>query len=340
MEIEHQKANPVFVVGKMRSGTTLMSSMLSAHPAIAIAPDIHYIYGWAQQCRELDLSRPADFERFWKAFSSNKRFGYLGIDVRVLRGRIEANRHFSFRGVYRATLETYAESVRKRRWGEKTPDTADHLETLFNWFPDARVIYMLRDPRAVVSSMRKTPWGAEQGVHVHARSWAEGVGRALASEGDPHVLRVRYESLVRKPVEELNKVCRFLGEEYSPDMVDSRHTLLTSTLKDRTGWEKEHLTAALQPVHEDSRDKWRNELTPLEIDVIEHYCGRVMEQAGYARSGNPLAAGRRARLFLQGSRIRIQQRFRQSDAARSWRRLKRILKGLRTTAERQFGGSS
>jgi hypothetical protein len=263
-----------------------MSMMLSAHPSIAIAPDLHYIHGWVQPHRQLQLSQPADFDRFWKAFSGNKRFGYLGIDAGATRRYIEANERYSFRGVYLSILEIFAESLQKRRWGEKTPFTADHLDTLFSWFPEARVIYMLRDPRAVVGSLRNIPWLAEVGVPTHAQLWANGVRRALANEWDSRILRVRYESLVRTPTDVLQHVCRFLGEAYSPDMLDSRHTLLTSALRDRQGWEKKHITAALGPVHEMSVEKWRYELTSVEVDVIEHYCGCVMQQAGYPPVGN------------------------------------------------------
>lgn len=340
MEAESQIENPVFVVGMVRSGTTLMSSMLSAHPAIAIAPDIHYIYGWVQQCRQLDLSQPQDFERFWRAFTGNQRFGYLGIDREDLRRRIDAENRHSFRGVYVSALESYAASLQKRRWGEKTPFSADHLDTLFSWFPEARVLYMLRDPRAVVSSLRKTPWGAEIGVHVHALSWANGVERAFAHAGDRRILFVRYENLVRQPVEELHRVCDFLGEEYSPEMVDGRDSLSSSTLRDRQGWEKEHLSAALQPVHDTSIDKWRHELAPLEIDTIEHYCRRVMRQAEYPPVGNKLSVGRQARLYVDGAAKRLAQRTRQSGAARKWRRMVRALKGFRPPGRSHAGGKA
>jgi Sulfotransferase family len=299
MEDEYKNISPVFVVGIMRSGTTLMSMMLSSHPAIAIAPDIHYIAGWVQRHRQLRLSQPADFERFWKAFSGNKRFGYLGLDAGAVRRYIEANQRYSFRGVYLSTLETFAASLQKRRWGEKAPFTADHLDTLFSWFPDARVIYMLRDPRAVVGSLRKLPWLAKVGVKAHALLWANGVGRALANEGDARIMRVRYESLVHDPTGILEDVCRFLGEAYSPAMLEGRHTLRTSTLRDREGWETAHLSAALGPVHEMSVAKWKHELTPAEVDWIEHYCGSVMQQAGYSRVGDSLSAGRQARMRLE-----------------------------------------
>ncbi|HEX9993953.1 MAG TPA: sulfotransferase [Acidimicrobiales bacterium] len=284
VEADSVSNGPVFVVGIVRSGTSLMSMMLSAHPAFAVAPDLHYIHHWVRRHRHLELSRPADFEEFWAAFSGNERFGYLGVDADDVRRYIEATQRFSFRGVYLSILETFAANLQKRRWGEKTPFTANHLDTLFGWFPDARVIYMLRDPRAVVSSLRKIPWLADVGVPTHARSWATGVGRALADDGDPRVLRVRYERLVHRPTDELARICRFLDEEYSPEMLTGRPALGTWALRDREGWERTHLSAALGPVHDASVERWRRELAPGEVELIEEICGPVMQQAGYSPS--------------------------------------------------------
>ncbi len=282
MEADHGSKGPVFVVGIVRSGTTLMSMMLSAHPAIAMAPDMHFINSWVQRHRHLELSRPADFDEFWTAFSRNERFCYLGIDADELRQYIEMNPPISFRGVYLSILKAFAVSLHKKRSGEKTPFTANHLDTLFGWFPDARAIYMLRDPRAVVNSLRKIPWLADVDVETHARSWANGVGRALANDDDQRILQVRYESLVHRPIEELERVCSFLDEEYSSVMLNDRVALRGWALRNRQGWERSHLTAALGPVYDASVERWKRELAPVEVDVIEDCCGLVMQQAGYS----------------------------------------------------------
>ena len=263
---------PIFIVGAVRSGTTLMGSMLSMHPAVAIAPDLHYIYGWAEKGRRLDLSSDHEFELFWKAFSRNARFGYLGIEPADVRTHIERHGHHSFRGVYLSTLEIYAARLGKRRWGEKTPLCEAHLATLFAWFPEARVVYMVRDPRAVVASQRRTPWGSEISVEDHAKVWAAGIERALVWTQEPRVLFVQYEHLVRNPVGEARRICAFIGESYAPEMVDGRDALAVSALKGREGWEREHISAALRPVHDSSIEKWSYDLTSPEIAIIESIC--------------------------------------------------------------------
>lgn len=284
VDAERAASDPVFVMGIPRSGTTLISMMLSAHPAFAIAPDLHYIHHWAVRCRRLNLSRTEEFDRFWRAFSSSPRFGYLGLDADTVREHIQINNRYSFRGVYLSVLESFAALSRKRRWGEKTPFTADHLETLFDWFPDARVVYMLRDPRAVVSSFLKLPWLDEKDLDSHSLSWARGVARALVDGSDRRIMHVRYEALVYAPANVLGEVCSFLGESYWPEMLNRRDLLEESMLRGREGWEREHVQAALSPVHRESVQRWRHELTAEEVDIIESHCGAMMQETGYPLS--------------------------------------------------------
>jgi hypothetical protein len=57
--------------------------------------------------------------------------------------------------VLSAGFRLYAERPDKPRWGEKRPSVVLNLDAVFGMVPDAQYVKVVRDPRAVVASIRK-----------------------------------------------------------------------------------------------------------------------------------------------------------------------------------------
>ncbi|NEQ53441.1 MAG: sulfotransferase, partial [Leptolyngbya sp. SIO3F4] len=72
---------PIFIVGMPRSGTTLLTTILSAHPRIAISPESHFLAYWVPKYQHLKLENPNEFQQFWQVLSQSKRFSYFDIDA-------------------------------------------------------------------------------------------------------------------------------------------------------------------------------------------------------------------------------------------------------------------
>src|SRR5690606_25896813 len=139
--------------------------------------------------------------------------------------------------VFAALLLEQAAQRDKPRVGEKTPAHDEHMSTLLEWYPDARIVYVIRDPRAVVASVMRTPWGARHSVLAHARRWRRSIGWVRALTADGRVSTVCYEELVRNPEEELRKVCRHVNVEWTADLLARREPDVLLTAR-RQGWAK------------------------------------------------------------------------------------------------------
>lgn len=296
---------PMFIVGPGRSGTTLLRSLLSAHSRIAVTPETHFMAH--AEGRGLERGAPADFETFWSGYTSWVRFADLGVDAQRCRQIIEEQGEKTFESVFRAVLRAYAEKAGKSRVGEKTPGHTRFLAHLLGWFPDAQVLVMQRDPRAVVASQLKTPYvqkrmaAASNGRHViagrrahevafYADNWRIVYEERLAPwKDDPRVHTVRYEELVQDPEREVRAVCDFLGEPFEPDVLADRTTSVptpagTSSDDRLERWRREHHGKSLGRVSSDSLGKWKQDLSRIETALIEGYCSEEMESGGYAFS--------------------------------------------------------
>jgi Sulfotransferase family len=270
-------AGPIFVVGSPRSGTTLMRQILDRHPSIAICGETYFLpLVYTRRNAFGDLSQVAKRQRLIEEYIVNRHLKKAKLDTPELAERL-SREAISYQAMFTSILKYNAERRGKRRFGEKTPQHALHLETLWDWFPDAVVLHMIRDPRASVASLQQQPF-APSSVVLNARRWLDLNLVARSFRDRPGYLEVRYEALVTNPVEELRKTCTFLDEEYSPSMLVPEETQISRRNRSRTAITQARL------------DVWREDLTAAEIAQIEWVVGPHLEAFGYARECPPASA--------------------------------------------------
>lgn len=272
-----KEESPVFIVGMPRSGTTLLRSALTSHPAIRIGPETHFLSHWVPRFGG-EIRTPEDFERFWAAFRESRPFEELDLDAEVMYRALTANGTPGFRDVLRGLLAEDARRHGKARWGEKTPAHHAHLDTLLDWFPDARVLYVVRDPRAVTASLMDVPW-AESRIEVHAGRWRDSVRILRQWEGDARVLVVYYEALVTDAEATLRGICDFIGEPFDEAMLSRRDTALTEV--GPAGWVRQHKRRAMGPITPSSLTRWRSRLSHRQVATVEYLTRRGMRRHGY-----------------------------------------------------------
>jgi len=304
---ERERAEAVFIVGVSRSGTTLLRRVLDRHSLIAIATENHYLghlLSWEGARRyfrragdlrddnavrrlvELIYSTELQRRSRWRQLSPYWRW----LTGKVPRAEMEARLLASDRtdrGVFVAFLRVYADRRGKVIVGEKTPAHLAYVETLLEWFPEGRVVHILRDPRAVfVSELRRRSERAEgfpyrQLVRVPAVlegfvllevawAWASAVHRhrSLARRYQGHYRLLRFEDLVTAPRETIADVCDFLGVELEPAMLDQKVTS-RGELVGQAGFDA------------GAADRWRDTIPPRGKVGIERLLGRRIAEMGY-----------------------------------------------------------
>ncbi len=270
-------APPIFIVGSPRSGTTLMRQILDRHPSLAICGETHFQWLVYRRRKAFgDLSDPANRKRVIDQYLLSRRIKKADLDPAELAERLPREAT-SYQAMFTSLLNSYADSQGKPRLGEKTPRHAMFLDTLCEWFPNAVILHMVRDPRAVVASLQREPWVAGS-VVLNAHRWLSLNKEARKSHAQRGYLQVRYEALVTDPDEEVRKICDFIGEEYSP-------SLLVPEEEPTEGMHnRKRPRTAITPAR---LDVWRKELSADQVAQIEWVLGPDLESFGYAREASP-----------------------------------------------------
>jgi hypothetical protein len=204
---------PIFVLGSGRSGSTLLRAMLNAHPRIHLLQEASFL-AWTQAWSPFRRTPAERLEFYLGSFS----FAWLRLEPDEIRRRLPAPlSREDLLEAYRQIMQQKAAQFRKPRYGEKNPLLAGHLDLVFAKFPDARVIDIVRDPRAAVVSHTKMPFSTASRllVTLHLRSNA----KRMAAYRD-RVLTVRMEDLIADSRSTMERVLDFVGEAWSDAVLD------------------------------------------------------------------------------------------------------------------------
>lgn len=252
---------PVILAGCSRSGTTLLRQILNAHSQLYIGPETAILRG----NRKMDhLQRVTE------------------LPARTLRQHYRESPCLArfFEKVMIDLMHRHG----KRLWGEKTPDNVLHLDRVFRFFPNARVIHIVRDGRDVACSLRTHPryrWRNGEQVKTGivnpwdtcVAKWVRHTKLGLARRNDPRCQMVRYEDLITRPQETAEALFDWLGlpmeartlEEFQTDRF-ANHPLLSG------------------PISQQAHGRWRADLPVEARDLFRGKAGDLLIELGYAES--------------------------------------------------------
>ena len=266
---------PVFICGCERSGTTLLGSLLGASSKAIVTPESQFL---TELQRMYD---PADLRKFTDALCRNWRLGIWQINT--FRGRLDdavlGRGPVSYREIIETIIRLYADDRGKsdsRIWIDHTPRHIFRLERILELFPEAKVLNLVRDGRAVAASVLPLDWGPNS-CRSAAMWWSRSVGAGALAEvayGPGTILTVRFEDLVREPDSTLSAICQFSGIEYTSQVRSGGAFVIPKYTKGQ----HERVNKDLDP----SRlDAWREKLSKRDVEIFEYYSGDLLSYLGY-----------------------------------------------------------
>lgn len=262
---------PIFVGGAPRSGTTLLRVILDSHPSIACGMEIRAVPTIAQ---------------LW-ARCEAEAGGVLWENYGVSRDRLRE----MFAGLVWTFLRPGLDASGKPRVAEKTPNNLWSFPLLRMLFPESPLIHVIRDGRDVVASRLSQNWkkgdapiaSTARDAAYHATIWIDAMKLGRRMRSDPNLaqtyIELRYEELIADPKSALEPIFAFIGEPWSDDVL--RHHEFERPVHGVEEWSADQVQ---QPINDKAVARWRRELSPEQIAVIEALAGPDLRELGYLTS--------------------------------------------------------
>lgn len=291
-----------FIFGHARSGTTLLVRLVRLHPEVHCNYQAHF---FTRPPLLQSLVQDASIEA-WLNRRSN----------RWNRGKDPSP--VILRAVADFILERDARQEGKSIVGDKSPSSlldGEAVRLMHKIYPDAKLIYIVRDGRDTVVSHRFQTFidarqhlaredlrlaesfsrdpepfmraersiFTEKAIRWAAEGWARNVtetdqaGRELYGEG---YLSLRYDRLLERPHEQMQRVWAFLGADPSREGLGQR---LENELQNNpdADWQRQKAGDLIEPLEKGKHGSWRYLFTPRDRGIFKSIAGQALIDWGF-----------------------------------------------------------
>ena len=296
-----------FIFGHARSGTTLLMRLVRLHPEVHCNYQAHF---FTRKPLLKSLVDSAEIEE-WLARKSNRWNQGRDLSPLVLRAAADV------------ILERDAARAGKRIVGDKSPSSTIHgqaVRDLHAVYPDAKLVYIVRDGRDVLISerfrnfveesrfltaedkriiedLRKDPTQFTDGtrsiftetfIRRVAKGWVtnltetEDGGRELFGE---NYFGLRYEDLLSTPFSEMTKLWKFLGaKKVNKSLANDIQTEMASNPDEE--WQAQRNGDISSFLPKGQAGNWSRLFTARDKAVFKEVAGAMLVKWGYEKNND------------------------------------------------------
>lgn len=283
--------SPIFICGEGRSGTKLLRDTLGKYShinifrcetSIFVDSPFHQIRFKEDVAKEIFIKSILAMMFSKNRIQAERAIKKQKFPEEVEKVFFELNSRSLLNAVPDAKLEAFdylanfitLELLDKNRWLEKTPYHINYIETILDFYPDAKIIVNYRDPRAVVASwLKKDKHKSLLGV---VTNWNNVTDRVIELKSNDFyrgkIDFIAYESLILNPESTLKELCDFIGEEFTANLLDVK---VVNNLYGERGQEGFNHGAV---------DRWKKKLNKMQCILIDILTAKNRKALGYQDS--------------------------------------------------------
>ena len=273
----------IFIGGCPRSGTTLLASLISNHSEIIAVPEAHFRKELFSRLENISDEAIYDRIQFLKTNASFRTWNIIFPEREAFANKPASKSSFAY--VYEVLVHEFCKKfhphkVKSYKWViDHNPDNAKFSFKLKNHFPESGFIHIVRDGRAVASSVIPLSWGPNN-IYDASTFWLLNLSFGMQSvryyNDKGH--QVSYESLLQEPEKQIKELINKFNICFEETQLISKGLVLPKfTLAQHQEVNKELNLSKISG--------WQNKLSAKEVYVFESLTFDMLKLLGYSESG-------------------------------------------------------
>lgn len=266
-DVNHNYKEPVFIMGMPRSGTTLLQAILCNSGIYFPVPETHF---FSRVTYGLPRSN----------FSVEDRKQIRS--VLLNKARIEVDEEFPYQLQSKKEIFEYLIGVyntnNKKTFLEKTPRHVFFYSEILEYYPDAKFICMIREPKNVVSSILKIPTKRKKSLITVALLYNKISKAILHIRPNNNVLVINYEYLTDQTNIAVKGICEFLNIPYDSKLVESV-AAPPEIVSVHEAWKNRNVE--LHDIQKNDPERWQKTLNKSQANMVDFITKSYASQFGY-----------------------------------------------------------
>lgn len=281
-----------FIIGRPRSGTTLLRHLFDAHPNIIIPTECIFILALSKTYKHKKKFDKQTLINFLTDLRQTKSFDTLSLNNELLEKNIlSADENINYSELCKLVHASYISVHDKNEIkiiGDKNPAYSnENFSRIFSLFPDSKYIHIVRDYRDHIVSMLTANFNFPSPAFI-TLAWKKSlllINRYKQKFPD-NFYTLRYEDFVVKPEDQFERMCSFLNIPYQADVFNFINKK-EEYYNHQPSIQFEQLHKSLFfPVTHNHVGIWHSYLSGRDLAVIEKISGKVAEEYGYTKTTN------------------------------------------------------
>lgn len=325
-------SKPIFISGLRKSGTSMVKNLLDNHPELFVYPPNEFHFFKFTDMHNLGRITKPDYknkrtmaqvredicrDRWFNPYQRQTNIDWHEfVDIKTLHALIRASKADNYKDLFvdiaiamASAATTFEGDLNTSRFTCKGVQQEEFFPELQHWFPDLKMVYVLRNPYAqlnsAINNMRHGRKGPEETLRVGTDAENLDVSFRYPYLG-PRLRQMRvsyyfmrkfsklfperfyilkYDDLLIDPDRELQELCKFLDIKFHESM---RELTLCGKPIERQGWSvKKHID---NKISQKPLNVWKKQLSGLGIRLISTYFDDILYEFnyGYETSDHPL----------------------------------------------------
>lgn len=278
-----------FIIGRPRSGTTMLRMLFEAHPNVLVPPESPFILNLYKKYGKVTHWDKEIIKAYHDDVFKQRYFDkwLIGKDE-LLNHLMEAEGELSFQTMVKKTCLAYHSVYEKeeiRLIGDKNPGYSLYINRIHKLFPEAKIIHLTRDYRDNYLSLINVNFEVPiVPLVVYRWKFALRLARNLKNKHPELIYSLKYEDLAANPEKHSREVCNFLNIEFDTS-VFSFHEKKNEFEKAYSGSKEINVIhkSLLNPISTSRMELWKTQMAIKDIQLADLVAGKTAEEAGYKR---------------------------------------------------------